>query len=303
MSQLTAVADPSELGLDPARLAAIDAFVAEHYLDTGRYPGMSLVIARGGKVAHVSHQGYADDAIFRIYSMSKPITSVALMQLYEQGRVKLSDSVSDYLPSWADLRVWKDGSPANYTTDFPEREMIVRDLLTHTSGLTYGWMGRHPVDAHSTASPTSAAWCGGTLRRHVRCAGRGAAAVLARHPVELQRRHRRLWPPRRTRQRATARRRLQRASSSRSAWSTPASSSTCSPIRLVPNYAHPELSPFGVPPGATGQMALIDDGGNDSPNRSKPTFFSGGGGLTPHSPTTTASTRCSSTVAHSTASG
>ncbi|MEZ5379729.1 MAG: serine hydrolase domain-containing protein [Acidimicrobiales bacterium] len=281
MSQLTAVADPSELGLDPARLAAIDAFVAEHYLDTGRYPGMSLVIARGGKVAHVSHQGYADDAIFRIYSMSKPITSVALMQLYEQGRVKLSDSVSDYLPSWADLRVWKDGSPANYTTDFPEREMIVRDLLTHTSGLTYGWMGRHPVDALYRKSNIGGVVRGGTLA--------GMCDALAEVPL--------LFSP-------------------GTQWSYSVATDVCGHLvelvsgqpldeyfsehifeplgmvdtgffvddaradRLVPNYAHPELSPFGVPPGATGQMALIDDGGNDSPNRSKPTFFSGGGGLT-----------------------
>ena len=122
--------DPADLGFDPGRLAAIDRFVAERYLDAGRFPGMSLLITRGGKVAHISHQGYADDAIFRIYSMSKPVTSIALMQLYEEGRIQISDPVSKWIPSWADLRVFADGNPTNYATRFPEREMLVRDLLT-----------------------------------------------------------------------------------------------------------------------------------------------------------------------------
>ncbi len=281
MTDLHAVDDPSELGFDPDRLAAIDAFVAERYLESGRFPGMSLLIARGGQVAHLSHQGYSDDAIFRIYSMSKPVTSIALMQLYEQGRIKLSDPVSDYLPSWADLRVWRDGSPSNYATKYPEREMLVRDLLTHTSGLTYGWMGRHPVDAIYRAANIGGVTPGATLA--------GMCEALAGVPL--------LFSP-------------------GTQWSYSVATDVCGHLvelvsgqslddyfrqhifeplamvdtgfyvddaradRLTANYAHPELSPFGVPPGATGQMALIDDGGKSSPNRSKPTFFSGGGGLT-----------------------
>lgn len=281
MTALTAVSDPSELGFDPSRLAAIDSFVAERYLDTGRFPGMSVLVARGGKIAHVSHQGYDDDAIFRIYSMSKPVTSIALMQLYEQGRIKLSDPVSDYLPSWADLRVFEDGSPANYSTTFPEREMIVRDLLTHTSGLTYAWMGRHPVDALYRKSNIGGVVPGTTLA--------DMCNSLAEVPL--------LFSP-------------------GTQWSYSVATDVCGHLvelvsgqpldeyfdehifqplgmvdtgfwvddargdRLVANYAHPELSPFGVPKDATGQMAMIDDGGASSPNRTKPTFFSGGGGLT-----------------------
>ena len=281
MTALTPVADPSELGFDPQRLGAIDAFVAERYLDSGRFPGMSLLIARGGKIAHISHQGYDDDAIFRIYSMSKPITSIALMQLYEQGRIKLSDPVSDYIPAWADLRVWADGSPTSYSTKYPEREMIVRDLLTHTSGLTYDWMGRHPVDAIYRKSNVGRAAPGATLA--------GMCEALADIPL--------LFSP-------------------GTEWSYSVVTDVCGHLvelvsgqpldeyfdehifgplgmvdtgfyvddargdRLVANYAHPDLSPFGVPPDATGQMALIDDGGAKSPNRTKPTFFSGGGGLT-----------------------
>src|SRR4029077_7152767 len=87
------------------------------------------------------------DTIFRIYSMSKPITSVALMSLYEEGLFQLDDNVSRFLPAFADLQVWADGTPEKYTTTAPEREMTIRDVLTHTSGLTYGFMLSHPVDA------------------------------------------------------------------------------------------------------------------------------------------------------------
>ena len=79
--------------------------------------------------------------------MSKPITSIALMQLYEQGLFQLNDPVHRFIPSWKDLEVWVDGTPTNHQTMPPVRAMEVRDLLTHTSGLTYSWMQRHPVDA------------------------------------------------------------------------------------------------------------------------------------------------------------
>ncbi|MEL7158571.1 MAG: serine hydrolase domain-containing protein [Actinomycetota bacterium] len=149
------LADPSELGFDPRRLARIDDFVKERYLDSGRYAGFTLLVSRGGQVAHLSTQGHrnvatgapmTEDTIVRIYSMSKPITSIALLSLYEQGLFQLDDPVSKFIPSWADLRVWADGSPVSYSTSYPEREMTVRDLFTHTSGLTYSWMQRHPVD-------------------------------------------------------------------------------------------------------------------------------------------------------------
>jgi CubicO group peptidase (beta-lactamase class C family) len=82
-----------------------------------------------------------------MYSMTKPITSVALMSLYEEARFQLDDPVSTFIPELGGLRVWEDGSPLSYRTAYPERDMTVRDLLTHTAGLTYGFMGRHPLDA------------------------------------------------------------------------------------------------------------------------------------------------------------
>jgi CubicO group peptidase (beta-lactamase class C family) len=88
-----------------------------------------------------------EDTIFRIYSMSKPITSVALMMLYEEGRFQLSDPVSRFIPSWADLGVWVSGGYPDFKTRHAEREMTVRDLLSHQSGLTYGATNRTPVEA------------------------------------------------------------------------------------------------------------------------------------------------------------
>ena len=88
-----------------------------------------------------------EDTIFRFYSMTKPITSVALMMLYEQGRFRLDDPVSTLIPSFADLRVYEGGMFDSVRTTFPDREMQIRDLLTHTSGLTYDFMHQHPVDA------------------------------------------------------------------------------------------------------------------------------------------------------------
>jgi len=87
------------------------------------------------------------DTIFRIYSMTKPITSVALMTLYEEGRFQLDDPVSRFLPELGGLRVWDDGTPLSFRTVPAERDITVRDLLTHTAGFTYGFMGRHPLDA------------------------------------------------------------------------------------------------------------------------------------------------------------
>jgi CubicO group peptidase (beta-lactamase class C family) len=156
MGALEPTDKPEDLGLSADRLARIPAYFDEHYVRTRKLAGVLTLVARHGQVAALSCAGTADtasdarlrpDTIFRIYSMTKPITSVALMTLYEEGRFQLDDPVSRWIPEFADLRVWEDGTPLAYRTTFPEREMTVRDLLTHTSGLTYGFMGRHPVDA------------------------------------------------------------------------------------------------------------------------------------------------------------
>jgi CubicO group peptidase (beta-lactamase class C family) len=147
--------DAEKLGFDRQRLDAIPAFF-DSYLEREKLSGISILVAREGKVAHLSHQGNSafdggfalnDEAIFRIYSMTKPVTSVALMMLVEQSKLTLQDPVSKFIPSLKDLRVFDQGTAQDYTTRKPAREMTVHDLLTHQSGLTYDFMMSHPVDA------------------------------------------------------------------------------------------------------------------------------------------------------------
>lgn len=281
------VADPAELGFDPARLQRIDRFIAERYLDSGRYPGFSLLISRRGQIAHLSFQGearpdgrlpMAEDTLVRIYSMSKPITSVALLSLYEEGRLRLDEPVSTFIPSWAELRVWEDGSPTNYTTRFPEREMTVHDLLTHTSGLTYSWMGRHPVDALYRRR--------GIDHNHKL---ESYVELLAELPL--------LFSPGTEWSYSVATDVLGRLIEIISGQSFDAflTDRIFRPLgmvdtgfwvdddrshRLAANYAVPELSPFPLPEGVEGQTrAVIDEADETSAFRSAPTFLSGGGGL------------------------
>jgi CubicO group peptidase (beta-lactamase class C family) len=134
-------------------------YLDEHlkrYIDAGKLAGTLVAIHRKGHLAHWSVQGQADrergipvrdDTIFRIYSMTKPISSVALMQQYERGLMQLDDPVERYIPSWKNLRVYQSGVYPNFVTTPCERPMTVRDLLSHQSGLTYGFMMRSNVDA------------------------------------------------------------------------------------------------------------------------------------------------------------
>ncbi len=147
--------DPAEVGLDVSRLGRIEAHFAP-FVDSGVLPGFLVVVARAGKVAHVAAYGWRDveqrrpvetDTIFRIYSMTKPITSVAAMMLYEEGRFRLDDPVSDYLPAFADLRVYSGGSALAPVTKAASEPMRVWHLMTHTAGLTYGFLYQHPCDA------------------------------------------------------------------------------------------------------------------------------------------------------------
>ncbi len=147
--------DPAEVGIDPDRLARIDA-VTHGYVDSGRFPCVQFLLARRGEIVHHDLYGHADvddqrpvrdDTIFRIYSMTKPVTSVALMMLYEQGKVLLEDPISKYLPSFANPRVFDGGNENKFTSREADREITVHDVLTHTSGLTYGFQHQHAVDA------------------------------------------------------------------------------------------------------------------------------------------------------------
>ena len=141
-------------GLSQERLQQISRLTAR-YVDAGRLPGTLTLVARRGHVAYLEANGLMDveagtpvarDTIFRIFSMSKPITSVALMTLYEDGHFQLDDPVSRFVPGFKNLAVYVSGAADNFTTRPAEREMTVRDLLTHTSGLTYGFMNTNVVD-------------------------------------------------------------------------------------------------------------------------------------------------------------
>jgi CubicO group peptidase (beta-lactamase class C family) len=146
---------PAELGFDRTRLGYIDAHL-QKYVEKEKLAGTLLLIARNGVIAHFEPHGFADrerrtpmtrDTLFRIYSMTKPITSIALMQMYERGLMQIDDPVEKYIPEFADLRVFSMGSYPDFVTRRPDRAMTIRDLLSHQSGLTYGFINRTNVDA------------------------------------------------------------------------------------------------------------------------------------------------------------
>jgi CubicO group peptidase (beta-lactamase class C family) len=136
-----AMASATTVGMSADRLGRIRPFM-QGYVDAGRLAGITTLIARHGEVVHFESVGMAhiesgapmrQDTIVRIYSMTKPITSVAVMMLYEQGRLRLNAPVSEYIPEFAKLRVYDAADEAGVE---PKRAMTVRDLLTHTSGLS-----------------------------------------------------------------------------------------------------------------------------------------------------------------------
>lgn len=144
------------LGFCPERLARLDAFLAERYIATRRLPCTLSLVARHGEIVHMHAQGLADvergvpcrdDTIFRIYSMTKPITSVALMMLVERGLIALDDPVHKYIPEWKNLGVYVAGTHRmGFQTRPCARPMQVVDLFRHTAGLTYGFQLRTNVD-------------------------------------------------------------------------------------------------------------------------------------------------------------
>ena len=147
--------DCETLGFDRARLEAIPQHFAS-YLEREKFAGISVLVARDGKIAQLTHQGKMgferdaaldDSAIFRIYSMTKPITSVAIMQLYEQSKLMLTDPITKFIPAFKDVQVFESGTASDYTTRAPDRMITLHDLLTHQAGLTYDFLLEHPVDA------------------------------------------------------------------------------------------------------------------------------------------------------------
>ena len=147
---------PETLGMCSARLARIDKFLAEAYISPGRLPCAQLQISRAGQLLHHSVLGQAnletgaamtEDTLVRLYSMTKPVTSVAFMMLVEQGLVALDDPVHKFIPAWKDLRVYVAGLPGTFQTQAVAEPMRIVDLLRHTAGLTYGFQTRTNVDA------------------------------------------------------------------------------------------------------------------------------------------------------------
>jgi CubicO group peptidase (beta-lactamase class C family) len=154
---------PETVGLSSSRLARLDEVMQRRYVDGGYLPGMLTYVYRRGELVHTGICGLMDidrgrpmreDAIFRIYSMSKPITAVALMMLVEEGLIGLDDLVHTHIPAWQNLAVYSSGMPSlladappSFLTTPVLRPMKVVDLATHTSGLTYGFMMRSAVDA------------------------------------------------------------------------------------------------------------------------------------------------------------
>lgn len=140
--------DARALGFIPERLARIGDYVEARYLDTGRLPHAALLVGRGDEIAHLWTSGVDSNAIFRIASMTKPVTSIACMQLVEQGALALSEPVAKYLPELANVGVYVAGGGAiPYVTRPPASPIRVIDLLRHTSGFTYSFQERTPVDA------------------------------------------------------------------------------------------------------------------------------------------------------------
>ncbi|MBB4082855.1 serine hydrolase domain-containing protein [Brevundimonas lenta] len=157
---------PGKYGFDAAKLNRIDAFLKERYLDTGKLPHAQILISRGGEIAHFSSQGVAregsarqidESSMFRIASMTKPITSVAFMMLVEEGKVAVDTPVHDILPEFRDVGVYNGGGAGVPFATRPATEpMRMLDLLRHTSGLTYGFQNRSNIDAAYRTSKSDA---------------------------------------------------------------------------------------------------------------------------------------------------
>lgn len=176
MAQLRQEVDPGEVGLDGKVLDRLDQHLA-HYVDEGRMPGFLLCVSRGGRVAHLTTHGRRDlaaglpvetDTLWRIYSMTKPVTAVAALLLVEEGRLSLDDPVAAYLPEFAEPRVYVDGAGDTLTTRPAEGPIRVRHLMTHTAGLTFAFYHSHPVDAlYREAGLESSVLPGSTLAETV----------------------------------------------------------------------------------------------------------------------------------------
>ena len=179
--------NPDAAGLNRQRLERITAHLDRHYIDPQKITGCQTLVARGGHVGYFRSSGWMDhehsapvrdDAIWRIYSMTKPITSVALMSLYEQGRFQLADAVSRFIPEFADVKVKERTETGDRRLVDPSRPVSIRDVLTHTGGLTYGTALENLASGVDAALP----WKAGDEHDLATLAVRVAEMPLAYHP-------------------------------------------------------------------------------------------------------------------------
>ncbi|MGA7809571.1 serine hydrolase domain-containing protein [Bradyrhizobium sp.] len=177
---------PESAGMSKSGFDRVEAHLKTRYIEAGRFPGTQLVVYRRGKLVHSTAQGHADlerkvpvkpDTIFRIYSMTKPITTTAFMMLVEQGLVALDEPVHKYIPEWKNLGVFVAGTTPAFLTRPPARPMLIVDLLRHTSGLTYGFQQRSNVDAAYREKKIGEVEKAGTLDTMI--------AELAKIPLEF----------------------------------------------------------------------------------------------------------------------
>ncbi|MEI8237965.1 MAG: serine hydrolase domain-containing protein [Actinomycetota bacterium] len=154
MSALQIEVEAEAVGMSSERLARIDRHF-QRFIDDQRLAGWQIVVARHGKIVHSSVAGQRDmkaglpvqdDTIWRIFSMTKPITAVLALQLWEEGAFELNDPVHQFIPSFKDTKVWRGGSVTNPVLDPMVEPMKLWQLFAHTAGLTYGFMYAHPVD-------------------------------------------------------------------------------------------------------------------------------------------------------------
>lgn len=183
-------AKPEEVGLSSERLGRIRPWL-RGYLETGKLPGATTLVARHGKIVFCESEGFRDleaskpmtaDAILRFYSMTKPITSVALMMLYEEGLFQLDDPVSEFIPSFKNSRVFVSGEADDMVCEPLQTPITIHHLLTHTSGLTYGFGNQGPVSQLYQENHTDFDTHDGFLEKVVE--------RLAQIPLEFQPGHR-----------------------------------------------------------------------------------------------------------------
>ena len=154
MAGIETTVEAGDVGLDESRLERITSHF-DRYVADGRLAGYLATVARGGEVAYVGMGGYRDreadkpmtaDTIFRIYSMTKPITTVAAMRLWEEGRFELTDEIAPIIGAFKDPRVFVGGSLNDPITAPSQEPIRIWHLMTHTAGMTYGFQYTHTVD-------------------------------------------------------------------------------------------------------------------------------------------------------------